>query len=329
MFITVTSRTPLSVSSSRECEGRSSVQGDPRTGPGLHSHSRSYMSPHKRREAENTERQAKKGRLWQMQQLQQQIRLAHWQQQQQQQQDVDKERGKGRGGEAPQSSLSPTPTRFQSHNRAASRADTPSRYFRTSTGSRSGHARASSLSPSRMNSRSETAPSSGVKGRGRGGEIEVEVEVEKRSRTACSSPSRAPRSSISPKEGSSSSLYQSSTFPPSIHQAIMRGGYVRQDVIDEKIKVPRYSVTQVRLLCGWLNSLHLWHRVIQVDNIQAEVRTGVLLVRLVQTLDPHSVFINVTQRVMSAKPAIENIEQVLGNVLRTRKINTNRYSTQR
>ena len=91
----------------------------------------------------------------------------------------------------------------------------------------------------------------------------------------------------------------------------MRGGYVRQDVIDEKIKVPRYSVTQVRLLCGWLNSLHLWHRVIQVDNIQAEVRTGVLLVRLVQTLDPHSVFINVTQRVMSAKPAIENIEQVL------------------
>ena len=81
----------------------------------------------------------------------------------------------------------------------------------------------------------------------------------------------------------------------------------------------------MRLLCGWLNSLHLWHRVIEVENIQTEVRTGVLLVRLVQTLDPHSVFVNVTQRVMSAKPAIENIEQVLGNVLRSKKVNTNRY----
>ena len=105
----------------------------------------------------------------------------------------------------------------------------------------------------------------------------------------------------------------------------MRGGYLRQDVIDEKIRVPRYSVSQAHLLCGWLNSLHLWHRVIEVENIQTEVRTGVLLVRLVQTLDPHSVFVNVTQRVMSAKPALENIEQVLGNVLRSRKINTNRY----
>ena len=328
-----TTRTPLSLSSSRECEGRSSAQGDPRTGSGPHSPSRSYMSPHKRREAENTERQAKKGRMWQMQQLQQQIRLAHWQQQQSQSQDVDKDRGKGRGGEAPQSSLSPAPTRYQSHNASRARADTPSRYFHTSTGSvsvsgsGSARARASSLSPSRMISRSETASSLGVKGRGRG--RGSEVEVEKRSRTACSSPSRAPRSSISPKQGLSSSLYQLSTLSPSIHQIIMKGGYSRQDVIDEKIKVPRYSVTQVRLLCGWLNSLHLWHCVIKVENIQTEVRTGVLLVRLVQTLDPHSVFINVTQRVMSAKPAIENIEQVLGNVLRTRKINTNRYCTQR
>ena len=324
-----TTRTPLSLSSSRECEGRSSAQGDPRTGAGPGPHSRSYMSPHKRREAENTERQAKKGRLWQMQQLQQQIRLAHWQQQQQQSQsqDVDKDRGKGRGGDTPQSSLSPTPRRYQSHN--ASGADTSSRYFRTSTGSGSARARASSLSPSKMISRSKTASSLGVKGRGRGRGRDGEVEVEKRSRTACSSPSRAPRSLISPKLELSSSLYQSSTLSPSIHQVIMRGGYVRQDVIDEKIKVPRYSVTQVRLLCGWLNSLHLWHRVIEVENIQAEVRTGVLLVRLVQTLDPHSVFINVTQRVMSAKPAIENIEQVLGNVLRTRRININRYSTQR
>jgi hypothetical protein len=112
---------------------------------------------------------------------------------------------------------------------------------------------------------------------------------------------------------------------PPTHPEVTKGGYIRQDVIDEKIKVPRYSVFQVRLLCGWLNSLHLWHRVIEVENVQAEVRTGVLLVRLVQTLDPHSVFVNVTQRVLSAKPAIENIEQVLGNVLRSKKINTNRY----
>jgi hypothetical protein len=266
------------------------------------------MSPHKRREAEDTERQAKKGKSWQVQQQQQQIRLAHWQQQQ----DVDKDKEREREGGRAQSSLSPA--RCRSLN--TTRADTPSRYFRTS---------GSSLSPARALSRPQTAPSSssGIQGRGRGGGRGGEGEVGRESSTACSTLSRAPYSPFSPTRRSSS-LYQSSVLSPPTHPEVTRGGYIRQEVIDEKIKVPRFSVFQVRLLCGWLNSLHLWHRVIEVENVQAEVRTGVLLVRLVQTLDPHSVFVNVTQRVMSAKPAIENIEQVLGNVLRSKKINTNR-----
>jgi hypothetical protein len=275
------------------------------------------MSPHKRREAEDTERQAKKGKSWQVQQQQQQIRLAHWQQQQQQQQDVDKDKEKERDNERARAQSSLSPARCRSLN--TTRADTPSRYFRTS---------GSSLSPARALSRPQTAPSSsssGIQGRGGGGGRGREVEAGRDSSTACSTPSRAPYSPFSPTQRSSSSLYQSSVLSPPTHPEVTRGGYIRQEVIDEKIKVPRYSVFQVRLLCGWLNSLHLWHRVIEVENIQAEVRTGVLLVRLVQTLDPHSVFVNVTQRVMSAKPAIENIEQVLGNVLRSKKINTNRY----
>ena len=274
------------------------------------------MSPHKRREAEDTERQAKKGKSWQVQQQQQQIRLAHWQQQQQ---DIDKDKDKEREREGGRVQSSLSPARCRSLN--TTRADTPSRYFRISV---------SSLSPARALSRPQTAPSSsssssGIQGRGRGGGRGGEGEVGRESNTACSTPSRASYSPFSPTRKSSTSLYQSSVLSPPTHPEVTRGGYIRQEVIDEKIKVPRYSVFQVRLLCGWLNSLHLWHRVIEVENVQAEVRTGVLLVRLVQTLDPHSVFVNVTQRVMSAKPAIENIEQVLGNVLRSKKINTNRY----
>lgn len=289
----------------------SSSRGYPRTGP----QSRSYMSPHKRREAEDTERQAKKGKSWQVQQQQQQIRLAHWQQQQQ---DMDKVKDKEREGGRAQSS--PSPARCRSLN--TTRADTPSRYFRTSV---SVSGRGSSLSPARALSRPQIAPSSsGLQGRGRVGGRGGEVEVGRESSTACSTPSRARYSPFSPTRRSSSSLYQSSVLSPPTRPEVTKGGYIRQEVINEKIKVPRYSVFQVRLLCGWLNSFHLWHRIIEVENIQAEVRTGVLLVRLVQTLDPHSVFVNVTQRVMSAKPAIENIEQVLGNVLRSKKINTNR-----
>jgi hypothetical protein len=223
------------------------------------------MSPHKRREAEDTERQAKKGKSWQVQQQQQQIRLAHWQQQQQQQDiDKDKEKEKEREGGRAQSSLSPA--RCRSLN--TTRADTPSRYFRTS---------GFSLSPARPLSRPQTAPSSSsssIRGRGRGGGRRGEEEVGRESSTACSTPSRAPYSPFSPTRRSSSSLYQSSVLSPPTHPEVTKGGYIRQDVIDEKIKVPRYSVFQVRLLCGWLNSLHLWHRVIEVENVQAEVRTG-------------------------------------------------------
>lgn len=98
----------------------------------------------------------------------------------------------------------------------------------------------------------------------------------------------------------------------------------RYDSVDPKARAPRHSISRVRLLCGWLTSLRLWHKPLEIENIPLELRSGVFLVRLVQYLDPSAVFVGVTQRVLNAKPAIANIEQVLGHVLRSKKISTNR-----
>jgi hypothetical protein len=98
----------------------------------------------------------------------------------------------------------------------------------------------------------------------------------------------------------------------------------RVEAGESKLRVPRHSISRVRLLCGWLTSLRLWHKPLEIENIPLELRSGVFLVRLVQFLDPSAVFVGVTQRVLNAKPAIANIEQVLGHVLRSKKISTNR-----
>ena len=102
---------------------------------------------------------------------------------------------------------------------------------------------------------------------------------------------------------------------------VMRGGYTRQEVVDSKMKKPKYAVSRVRLLCGWLSSLHLWERQIEISTLQQELRSGVFLVRLIRHLDPSAVLSNITHKVHSAKAAIENVEQVLGHVLRSKRIN--------
>ena len=115
--------------------------------------------------------------------------------------------------------------------------------------------------------------------------------------------------------------FSSSFIPP---PPPMRATSTRQDALDVKARAPRHSISRVRLLCGWLTSLRLWHKPIEIENIRLELRSGVFLVRLVQFLDPSAVFVGVTQRVLNAKPAIANIEQVLGHVLRSKKIVTTR-----
>ena len=85
-----------------------------------------------------------------------------------------------------------------------------------------------------------------------------------------------------------------------------------------------HSLPRIKLLCGWLSSLNIWDRDIEPSTLHTELRSGLFLIRLVQTLDPSAVFLSVNVKVHSARPALENLENVLGHVMRTKKVNKNK-----
>ena len=81
-----------------------------------------------------------------------------------------------------------------------------------------------------------------------------------------------------------------------------------------------HSLPRIKLLCGWLSSLHLWDRDIEVSTLHTELRSGLFLLRLLRTFDPSADFPSMNMRVHSARPALENLEQVLGHILRTKRV---------
>ena len=85
-----------------------------------------------------------------------------------------------------------------------------------------------------------------------------------------------------------------------------------------------HSLPRIKLLCRWLSSLHIWERDIEPSTLHTELRSGLFLIRLVQTLDPSAVFSGINIRVHSARPALENLENVLGHVMRTKRVDNNK-----
>jgi hypothetical protein len=104
----------------------------------------------------------------------------------------------------------------------------------------------------------------------------------------------------------------------------MLGGKSRLNILDTHVKKPKYSILQVRLLCGWLNSLSIWQTDIEIGNLHAVFSSGLFLIELVKHFDSGAKFVNINTTVLHMKPAIENLEQVLSYILRSKRIRSKR-----
>lgn len=99
----------------------------------------------------------------------------------------------------------------------------------------------------------------------------------------------------------------------------------RKELLESYIRKPKYSVRRVKLLCEWLNSLHLWPTArITVRNLHKEMLNGLLLARMVKRVNPGVIFVNLNQKALTKKSAMQNLEQALGHIWRSKSLNNSR-----
>lgn len=101
----------------------------------------------------------------------------------------------------------------------------------------------------------------------------------------------------------------------------------RAELAESHIRKPQYSVRRVTLLCEWINSLHIWPNPITIPTLHREICNGLLLARIVKTLNPAAQFVNLNEKALAKKPALENLEQALGHIWRSKSLNNSRIPT--
>ena len=98
----------------------------------------------------------------------------------------------------------------------------------------------------------------------------------------------------------------------------------RKELVENYIRKPQYSVRRVTLLCEWVNSLHVWPNPVSINTLHKEMCNGLLLARIVKILIPTVKYVNLNEKALSKKPALENLEQALGNLWRSKALNNTR-----
>ncbi len=101
----------------------------------------------------------------------------------------------------------------------------------------------------------------------------------------------------------------------------------RAELADSYIRKPQYSVRRVTLLCEWINSLHIWPNMVSIPTLHREMCNGLLLARVVKTVNPSATYVNLNEKALSKKAAMENLEQALGNIWRSKSLNNSRIPT--
>ena len=101
----------------------------------------------------------------------------------------------------------------------------------------------------------------------------------------------------------------------------------RAELAESHIRKPQYSVRRVTLLCEWINALHIWPNPVTVTTLHREICNGLLLARIVKTINPSAQFVNLNERALAKKPALENLEQALGHIWRSKSLNSTRIPT--
>eukprot|EP00981_Chlorochromonas_danica_P003654 scaffold681_cov173-Ochromonas_danica.AAC.17 len=98
----------------------------------------------------------------------------------------------------------------------------------------------------------------------------------------------------------------------------------KKELIESHIRKPKYSVRRVTLLCEWINSLHIWPNVVSISSLHKEMCNGLLLARVVKYLNPEVQFVHLNEKPLAKKAAIDNLDQALGHIWRSKSLNNSR-----
>lgn len=105
--------------------------------------------------------------------------------------------------------------------------------------------------------------------------------------------------------------------------------YLREssDLVDSRIRRYKYSCEHLELLCTWLNSLKLIESKVTIYTLHQSFCSGILLARLMAHLIPGTKYLQLTEKPLTRKAAIDNLEQALGVVWRSKCVNHTRIAT--
>mmetsp|Transcript_16858 Transcript_16858/g.25360 ORF Transcript_16858/g.25360 Transcript_16858/m.25360 type:complete len:1542 (-) Transcript_16858:189-4814(-) len=104
-------------------------------------------------------------------------------------------------------------------------------------------------------------------------------------------------------------------------------GYDRRELIDTHLQKPKLSVRRVKQLCKWVVSLRVWPRPVDAMSLHKEFCNGLLLARIMTAVVPGCKFLHLNERALTKKAALDNLEQALGVVWRSKCVNNFRIPT--
>lgn len=101
----------------------------------------------------------------------------------------------------------------------------------------------------------------------------------------------------------------------------------RKELVETYIRKPKYSVRRGTLLCEWINSLHVWAKPLSILVLHKEMCNGLLLARIVKHLNPEVQFVHLNEKPLAKKAAMDNLDQALGHIWRSKSLNNSRIPT--
>lgn len=101
-------------------------------------------------------------------------------------------------------------------------------------------------------------------------------------------------------------------------------GYNKQELIETKLATPKYCVRRVKQLCKWITSMQMWPKPVTIMTLHSELCSGVLLAKIMKVVVPDCQFLQLTEKALTKKAALQNIEQALGVIWRSKCVNNSR-----
>lgn len=104
-------------------------------------------------------------------------------------------------------------------------------------------------------------------------------------------------------------------------------GYDRKELVDTHLQKPKLSIRRMKQICKWMTSLNVWPRPIELPTLYKEICNGLLLAKIMATVASDSQYLHINNKALTKKAALENLEQALGVIWRSKCVNNYRIPT--